>query len=63
MSEFYWVRRRSGEWLVAEKRYMNRWFVCGERCIQTALRLDTYRSPKNSNDIVEIGDKVVCPHT
>jgi len=60
--EYFWARYRSGDWRIAEKRFLNRWFVCGVGHIKNHVIFEGYRSPKSPDDIVEIGEKVICPY-
>lgn len=62
MREWYWVKYRSGEWVIAEKRYHDRWFVCGVGHIMNRVILEGYRSHKSCDDIIEIGDRVIYPY-
>jgi len=62
MAEYYWVRYRCGKWVVAECRHLDRWFVCGVGHIMNRVRMDYYRSSKSGSDIVEVGEKIECPH-
>jgi len=55
---YFWVKLRSGSWVVAERRHLDRWFFCGDGCIQNRVTLESYYSKKSSNDIVKIGKRI-----
>lgn len=59
-TKVYWVKMRSGKWRVAEKRHLNRWFICGNGTIQHYSDFVPYGA--NTPNIIEIGDEIVCPH-
>ena len=55
----YWVKMRSGNQIVAEKRYNRRWFICGIGHI-VSCNDGTWCSSKS--EIVKVGDEIVCPY-
>jgi hypothetical protein len=61
MEEYFWVKLRSNRWIIAERRPFQRWFICGETCIQHHEVLPWWMN-KSPNDIVEIGERIICPH-
>jgi len=58
-TKVFWVRLRNDNWVVAERRFSNRWFRLGISHICNYQPYDTYYSTKSSNDIVEIGEELI----
>jgi hypothetical protein len=58
-TKVYWVKLKCGKWVVAEKRFFDRWFIpgCGSIMGRRA------HPHQKSYEISEVGDEVVCPHT
>ena len=60
-NKYFWVRFRNGKWVIAERRFYYRYFICGVDHVLTES-LEDYGQKKDSTDIVEIGEEVICPY-
>lgn len=59
MRRFYWVQLiGTDEWVIAEKRDLGRWFVCGiEKYVINE------KSTRTDGHITKVGSEVFCPYT
>jgi len=58
MTETYWVKVRNRGWVAAEKgSNKSTWFICG---VPHVVEFNIF--DKSKSEIIEIGDRIVCPH-
>lgn len=59
MRRFYWVQLiGTDEWVIAEKKDLGRWFVCGiEKYVINE------KSTRTDGHITKVGSEVYCPYT
>lgn len=58
MRKFYWVQLDGkDEWVIAEKKDLGRWFVCGINYVMNEKSIGT------DGHITKVGSEVYCPYT